>query len=220
MSRCSLDSKAAAWYLCRALRPRADGETALRLMDGSACTVAGSRPIHLAVEGGDLLLIQRSGATMLRRPPSDAVCLRGEVHLRLAGGELFRIPAGERLPAACAHEPKTVPMGEEFVAHLDWYCQLVYAQHRCETVLWERPGVSRPLETGPETLLFLRVVPEADGRLRVSFGGAAREFEVGARVPLELRLRLADLGPGPRLRVEPAGGIRAARLFEATPLDE
>jgi hypothetical protein len=188
-------------------------------MDGSACTVAGSRPIHLAVEGGDLLLVQRSGATMLRRQPSDAICLRGEVSLRLSGGKEFHIPAGERLPAACAHEPKTVPMGEEFLAHLDWYCQLVYAHHRCELVEWEKPGRSRPLETGPETLLYLRVVPASDGRLRVAYGGPAREFDVGARVPLELRLRLADLGPGPRLEVSPAAAIRAARLFEAEPLD-
>ena len=67
------------------------------------------------------------------------------------------------------------------------------------------------------TLLFLRIVPDADGHTLVAFGGKGREFKLHKGIPLEIRLKLADLGPGPRLTVSPATEIRAARLFSAVP---
>ena len=52
------------------LRRRPDGETALRLMQGVACTVAGGKPIHVAVDTSDLLLDHRSGSFYRHRARS------------------------------------------------------------------------------------------------------------------------------------------------------
>jgi hypothetical protein len=62
-------------------------------------------------------------------------------------------------------------------------------------------------------MLFLRLEPAADGRCEVSFGGASRTFQVSSGVTFALRVRLEDLGPGPRLAVTPAAAIEEARLF-------
>jgi hypothetical protein len=198
------------------LRRREDGATALRLTAGEACTVAGERPLHLAVNGTDLLLLQESGSAFLRQSPSEVVCLRGDLQLRLRDRQRFRIPEGERLPGACANEPRTVPAVDEDLC-LDWYRTLIYERCRVEEIVWERPGVSGPLSAGDDTLLFLRVVPGRSGTLSVRFGGTAREFAIRQSLPLAIRLRLRDLGPGPRLEVSPAAGVKEARLFEARP---
>jgi len=198
------------------LRLHQDGGAALRLMDGVACTVAGGTPLHLAVHETDLLLRQTSGAALLRETPAEVITLRGDLELLLAGNTTFRVPPGERLPAACAAAPRTVPAtGDEL--ELQWYRDLVYRTSRSEDVAWERPGLSRPLAYGPDTLVYLRFAPTARGTLRLSFGGEPRTFDLRAGAPLELRLRLKDLGPGPQLELAPADALKAARLFEAVP---
>lgn len=200
------------------IRRRTDGETALRLKQGVACTVVGTRPIHLAVDGTDLLLRQDKGASFVRFSPPEAVCLRGKLTLRTSDEATFDVPEGERLPAACTNDPRTVPVADEELG-LDWYRDLVYSYHRVERVEWEKPGRSRALWVSPETMLYVRLVPRRGGEVELRFGDAAkaRRYEARTGVNLELRLRLADLGPGPRLEIEPADAVREARLFEATP---
>ncbi len=193
------------------LRSRPDGETALRLMQGMACTVVGTRTIHLAVDTSDLLLRQESGATLMRRGPDEIVCLRGDVQLRYDTTRLFPVPPGERLPAACANDPQTKPVKDTELG-LDWYRELVYSHHRVEVIEF-----SKPLQTGPSTMLFLRFVPRASGEVSIRYGGAARTFTVRKAVELTLRLRFADLGPGPMLEVTPSNAVAEARLFEAIP---
>ncbi|MHC4960293.1 MAG: FecR family protein [Planctomycetota bacterium] len=197
------------------VRARPDGATALRLKGGVACTVAGDRPVHLAVDGTDLLLRQNAGAAFLRFSPPEAVNLRGALVLRHDRG-LFDVPEGERLPAACANDPRTVPVTDEELA-LDWYRDLVYRTWRVERVEWDRPGVSLALRIEAETLLYLRLVPLQDGELEVGRGDVTKRFELHRGATLELRLRLADLGTGERLIVTPPTAIREARLFEAVP---
>ncbi len=199
-----------------------EGGPALRLLEGTAATVVGRVPLHLAVHETDLLLRQESGALILRQTPGEVIALRGAADLLLADGERFRVPVGERLPAACAREPFTSPAAAAEM-DLDWYLALAYGGGLLADVAWEKPlrageaddgRRSEPLAPGaPGTMLFLRLVPTANGRCEVSFGGTKRAFELDAGAPLAIRLRLADLGPGPRLVVTPAAAIREARLF-------
>lgn len=190
-----------------------EGGPALRLLEGSAATVAGRRPIHLAVHETDLLVEQESGAVVLRQTPGEVIALRGVANLLLEGGKRFLVPAGERLPAACAREPFTQPSTASEM-DLDWYLDLAYGGGgTLRDVGWEAPGRSLPFPAEEGTMLFLRLVPSEDGRCEVSYGGKARTFDLDAHQPFALRLRLEDLGPGPRLVVTPAAAIREARVF-------
>ena len=196
------------------LRLREDGETAVRLRGGMACTVAGTRPIHLAVDGTDLLLRQERGAAALRFSPPEVVNLRGTIRLRRDERRIFEIPVGERLPAACTNSPRSVAVTDDKLG-LDWYRDLVYARHRVEPVEWLEPQHrSRAIRFGPKTLLYLRVVPNRTGILRLRFGAGPRDYRVRSGAPLELRLRLGDLGPGPYLELEHDATIREARIVE------
>jgi hypothetical protein len=200
------------------LRRHQAGGPAVRVLLGTAATVAGRVPLHLAVHETDLLLRQESGALLLRQQPAEAIALRGVTDLLLAEGERFRIPPGQRLPAACAKEPFTVPatVGE---LDLDWYLALVYGDATLQAVPWEAPGVSGPLARKEGTLLFLRLGSMAGGRCTVSFGGPAREFTLRRGVPLSLRVPLTDLGPGPHLLVTPPETLQESRLFHASVAD-
>ena len=199
------------------LRRRDDGETALRLKGGMACTVAGARPIHLAVDGTDLLLRQEQGAASLRFSPPEVVNLRGTVRLRRDEQRLFDVPVGERLPAACTNDPRTVPVTDDQLG-LDWYRDIIYARHRVECIEWLRPQRrSTAIRFGPRTLLYLRVVPNSNSTLRLRFGAKPRDYQLRAGAPLELRLRLEDLGPGPHLELEHDATIHAARIVEFEP---
>ena len=198
------------------IRARADGRAALRLTSGAVCTVADGTPIHLAVHDTDLLLTQRSGAAILRSAPADAVCLRGDLGLDQIGGVTFPVPPGRRIPAACAKEPRTVGVTEDEL-DLGWYRSLVYVACRVEEIVWAEPGVSEPLDAGADTLVYLRIEPDRSGPFTLTYGGAPRRFNLLKGAPLELRLRLSDLGGGPRLEADPAAAITEARLFTATP---
>ena len=197
------------------LRKHNVGGPALRLMDGVVCTVAEETPIHIAVDDTDLLLRQESGAALMRQAPGEAVALRGELRLLISGGGYFRVPPGERLPAACATAPRTagIKLGE---LDLAWYRDLVYTTSRFEEIKWSRPGCSEPFEACADTMIYLRAVPEENGTLEISYGeGEPREFPLFAGKPLQVRLRVRDLGPGPELRVSPSKAITQARIFEA-----
>lgn len=203
------------------LRLRDDGSPALRLGDGAAAAVAGDRPVHLAVDGTDLLLDLQSGACYLNRNPGEAACLRGSLFLDRAKGGRFHIPEAERLPAACASEPKTVALVESDL-DLDWYRDLVYRDYRWRDLTWTEAGPGRHVAaTRPgDEVLFLRLVPAENGTIEVARGGPPRAFRVREGKPLRLRLRLRDLGPGPDLELRCAGpfpALREARLFSATP---
>jgi hypothetical protein len=194
------------------LRRHEAGGPALRLLEGVAATAAGRAPLHLAIHETDLLARQETGALLLRQAPGELIVLRGATDLLLADGERFAIPPGERLPAACAREPFTTAATATEM-DLDWYLALAYGGGLLADVPWQEPGRSEPLDAAPGTMLFLRLVPSANGRCEVSFGGAERSFDLDAGTPLALRLRLEDLGKGPRLAVTPASAIRDARLF-------
>lgn len=194
------------------LRRHEAGGPALRLLDGVAATVAGRVPIHVAVHETDLLVRQESGALLMRQTPGEVIALRGAADLLLADGERFRIQPGERLPAACAREPVT-SLATAAQIDLDWYFALAYGGGSLADVAWEKPGASEPIDAASGTMLFLRLLPSANGRCEVSFGAASSSFELDAGAPLALRLRLEDLGPGPRLAVTPPTAIREARLF-------
>ena len=198
------------------LRRRDDGRTALRVVQGEVCTVADDGPIHIAVSGTDLLLTQESGAALVRVTPAEAICLRGDLFLNVSHRETFRVPAAQRLPAACAKEPATVAVAPDDI-DLEWYRGLVYRQSSVTHVEWERPGVGKPIKAGPQALLYLRILAPAGGTLTVSYGGAPRRFSLRKGKALSLRLQLADLGPGPTIEVAPAAGIAEARVFEAVP---
>ena len=93
---------------------------------------------------------------------------------------------------------------------------MVYDTSRFEPVEWNAPGRSDELETDGSTMLYLRAVAHTGTSLRIAFGSGARIYRLGRGRPFELRIPLADLGPGPVLTVEPANAIREARLFAAT----
>jgi hypothetical protein len=200
------------------VRAHQRGGIALRLLHGATCAVAGPRPLYLAVHETDLILRLRAGAALLRRRPTDAVALRGELDLLLENGRRFRVPEAERLPAACAKEPATKPVGDDEL-ELDWYRDLVFEPGwHVEELKLDADGRCKPRWcTGPDTMLYLRIVPPASGTLRISFGGEPREFALRADSELRLRLRTADLGPGPVLQVTPAAGLKEARVFGAKP---
>ena len=63
---------------------------------------------------------------------------------------------------------------------------------------------------------LVRAVAHTGTSLRIAFGSGARVYRLDRGRPFELRIPLADLGPGPVLTVEPANAIREARLFAAT----
>jgi hypothetical protein len=188
-----------------------EGGPALRLLEGVAATVAGARPLHVAVHETDLLLEQESGSLLVRQTPGEAIALRGVTDLLLGSGKRFRVAAGERLPAACVREPFTMP-ATAVEMDLEWYLTLQYGGGTLSDVTWEKPGTSEPLHAEPGTMLYLRFEPKVDGKADVSFGGKTRTFKLAAGAPLDLRLRLEDLGPGPRLAVSPAPA--QARLFD------
>jgi len=195
------------------LRRRNDGQTALRLINGTVCTVAGSKSIHVAVHGTDLLLENIEGAAMLRSAPPEAVCLRGRLVLSVDDGRRFDVPPGHRLPAACSNDPQTIA-ASSLELDLDWYRSLVFRPgFRAEDVEWERPGVSRPM-VADATLLYLRLARPNGEPATVRFGGETRTFRARA---VELRIPLSNLGPGPVLEVTPANAIAEARLLRATP---
>jgi len=200
------------------LRAHQQGGIALRLIDGVACTVAGPRPLHLAVHETDLILRLRNGAALLRKRPAEAVALRGQLFLLLEDGKRFRVPEAELLPAACAKAPATKPVADGEL-DLDWYRDLVFQPGWfVEELQLDEDGRCKPTWcTGPEAMLYLRLVPPASGALRISFGGEPREFALHSDSELRLRLRLRDLGPGPVLHVTPAAGLKEARVFGVQP---
>ena len=199
------------------LRRRADGRVALRLLAGDAATVVGTQPIHLAVDDTDLLLTQSAGATLLRRQPSDAVCLRGMLNLHTESGGRWRVPEGERLPAACAHEPETDRMDVETL-DLEWYFALLYESARSRNVRWKGSGISLPIEATDTTLLYLRLEPKQSGDCTIAFGdGAGRTFKLVGSHCFELRVPIKSLGAGPTLRITPGFTVEQARLFDVTP---
>ncbi|HEX5135872.1 MAG TPA: hypothetical protein VFY93_02790 [Planctomycetota bacterium] len=193
------------------LRKHDAGGPAVRLVEGVAATVAGGEPIHLAVQETDLLLRQESGALLVRQMPGEAIVLRGVADLLLAGGGRFRIPAGDRLPAACVREPFSTPATATEM-DLEWYLALQHGGGSLVDVPWERAGRSEPLHVEPGTIVYLRLESASNARCEVSFGGEPRVFELDADKPLSVRLRLDDLGPGPRLSVSPTP--TSARLLK------
>lgn len=195
------------------LRRHEAGGPALRLLEGTAATVAGEEPLHVAVHETDLLVRQESGALVVRQAPGEAIALRGVADLLLAGGKRFRIGPGERLPAACVREPFTTPATATEM-DLEWYLALEHGGGSLADVSWEEPGRSEPLRAEPGTIVFLRLVPAAGGRCEVSFGGKPRVFDLDAGKPLALRFRLSDLGPGPRLLVSPPSALRESRVLQ------
>jgi len=195
------------------LRKHDAGGPAVRLVEGVAATVAGGEPVHLAVQETELLLRQESGALLLRQMPGEAIVLRGVTDLLLAGDQRFRIPAGERLPAACVSEPFSAPATATEM-DLEWYLALQHGGGSLADVLWERKGLSEPLKEEPGTWIYLELLQAANGRCEVSFGGKSREFELDAGKLLKVRLKLDDLGPGPRLEVTPPTALRTARLLK------
>jgi hypothetical protein len=195
------------------LRRHDEGGPALRVMEGTAATVAGGEPVHVAVHETELLLRQESGALLVRQTPGEAFALRGVSDLLLAGGKRFRIPAGDRLPAACVREPFTTAATATEM-DLSWYLDLEHGGGTLADVPWEEKGRSEPLDVAPGAMVYLRLLPVKNGKCEVSFGGAPRVFELDAGKPLALRLRLSDLGPGPRLVVSPAPALRDARVLQ------
>jgi len=196
------------------LRTRADGATALRVAGGVACAVAEGGPLHVAVDESDLLLVQRSGASLFRHSPAEAVNLRGDLLLDMGAGRTFPIPPCERLPAACVAEPETVAVTDGELG-LDWYAALAHAGNQVDDVAWQTRLSSAPLPHTPGTLLYLRFAENGGGTLELSFGGAKRRFALDKGDSLELRLRLRDLGEGPVLTLSHAP--REARLFTPRP---
>jgi len=195
------------------LRPRPDGRVALRLLSGAAATVAHDTPIHVSVDGTDLLLTQISGATLLRHQPGEATCLRGHVVLHVEDGSRWRIPESERLPAACARAPESAHASVESL-ELDWYFTLQYREATLRDIVWEREGVSAPLERTPGALLYLRVEPTKSGTFEVRMGaGPGRTFELTRGRRFELRVPLKTLGSADQLHVTPGFRIAQARLL-------
>jgi hypothetical protein len=196
------------------LRNRKDGRVALRLLSGVAATVVGREPMHVAIDGTDLLLTQHSGAALLRHQESDALCLRGELDLHVETGERWRVPSGHRLPAACAHAPESQPFRAERL-ELDWCAALVGQAARHRTIRLDARGRSEPLRPGKGALLYLCARSREALDLRVTFGdGEGRSFEVRGGKPLEVRIPIASLGDGPTLRVEPPHAVKLLRLLE------
>ena len=200
------------------LRPRPDRHVALRLLAGDAATVVGGKPIHISVDGTDLLLTQTSGASLVRQKPGGAVCIRGHLELHAEDGSRWRVPEGERLPAACARAPESARASVEDL-QLDWYLTLRYRDCALKDIVWERKGVSAPIETRAGTLVYLRVEPAQSGTFDVRLGdGPGRAFELTRGRPFELRVPAKTLGSGTRLHVTPGVNVQQARLF-TPPLD-
>jgi len=201
------------------LRSRDDGRVALRLLSGAAATVAGTTPIHLAVNGTDLLLTQHDGAALLRHQESDALCLRGRLELHLESGERWRIPPGHRLPAACAHEPESETYRVDWL-DLDWYEALAGFRAWRDAVTLDADGVSAPLlGVGPDTLVYVAAESRDAVTLTLRYGedGPGRSFRTVPGRTLEVRVPVAALGNGPRLVVTPVTAVtavRQVRLFE------
>jgi hypothetical protein len=204
------------------LRERDDGHAAVRLISGVAALVAGDGPVHVAVDHTDLLIDVTDGACLARHSPSEVVCLRGSSYLRDEQDKRFRIPEAHRLPANCAHAPETRAVTDDEL-DLDWYRSLVYRSWRVEPIEFNRLDddfVARLEDVTDETLLYLRVVPTESGDVELGFGGESRSYPVRKDHPFRLRIKLAALGDGPRLRVAIPGhdsGLKEARLFDAVP---
>ena len=191
------------------LRSRADGRVALRVLHGTAATVAAATPMHIALDGTDLLMSQTDGAALFRRAEADAACLRGTLELHLAQGDRWRVPVGECLPAVCAHDPESAPMRvEEF--EFDWYDQLIgQERRRRETVV---PGAF--VDATPHTLLYVRARAAERTTLTIRYGEGSRTYELPAGRDFEIRVPLRTIGEPGTLEFEPRNVIRAARLFE------
>jgi len=189
------------------LRARADGAVALRLTAGALAASAAGRPIHLAVEDTGLLLRLDRGACLLAQSPSEATCLRGRLVQLLADGAEFPVPPARRLPAACVEEPQTEGVDLDAL-DLDWYRRLAFAS-------WEAFDAAGPVPG--DAWLYVQCRAEAATTVRVGFGGTAREYPLGRERTLRLRVRLADLGPGPRVTVEPRAVVERAIAFRADP---
>jgi len=201
------------------LRHRADGRAAVRLVLGAAAVVAGEAPVHLAVDGTDLLLVLEAGACLLRRDVPDAVCLRGTLFLDAAGGGLFRVPEGHRLPAQCATAPRTAAVPDEEV-DLDWYYGLVYAACEVEALrLLERAdgslGATLPAPA-PGSHLYLRLVPTEGGAFVLRLGAFERRYRLRPDEPFRLRVPAAA---GALVLELPgaASGLKEARVARLTP---
>ena len=204
------------------LRERDDGHAAVRVISGVVALVAGDGPVHVAVDRTDLLIDVDDGACLARQSPPEVVCLRGSSYLRVAEKERFRIPESHRIPANCAHAPVTFSVTDEEL-DLDWYRSLVYRSWRVESIDFKRLDddfVARLAAVSDQTLLYVRVVPTESGHVELSFGGETRSYPVRKDHTLRLRLKLSDLGDGPRLRLALPGhesGLKEARLVDAVP---
>lgn len=200
------------------LRRQPSGGAAVRLRSGTVALVAAESPARVAVESSDLLVSVRNGACLVNRSPGEAVALRGTVELDAGPGRAFVVPEGHRLPAACAKDPVSVPV-EEGELELEWYDELLYGDCRDAPVEWARSArgerTSVPIRASKGDLLFVELLPDADGRLALRFGGGERTFEVARGRPFRLRVALEELGPGPALELAFPGrdaGLRAARI--------
>jgi len=195
------------------LRSRRDGRVALRLLAGDVATVANGKPIHVSVEGTDLLLTQTDGAALLRHQPGDAICLRGTLELHVEDGSRWRVPEGERLPASCARTPEST-FTTVADLQLDWYFTLQYGECCVRDIVWEREGESAPITHGPGSLVYLCAQPTRSGTFEVRLGdGPGRAFELVRGKRFELRVAIASLGTGTRLHVTPGFNVKQARLF-------
>ncbi|MHC4938750.1 MAG: anti-sigma factor family protein [Planctomycetota bacterium] len=196
------------------LRQRNDGRVALRLLSGAVATVAGDEPMHLAVDGTDLLFTQYSGAALLRHQESDALCLRGRLELHVETGERWLLPVGHRLPAACARAPESEPFLAERL-ELDWYESLVGQSTRHKTIRLDVRGRSKPIQASDGALLYLYARCRDGHDLKLTFGeGEGRIFPMRAGTRLEIRIPLSSLGKGPILTAEPAHVVKQLRLLE------
>jgi hypothetical protein len=201
------------------LRPRPDGRAALRLEAGVAATVAGSEPIHVALDATDLLLTQHAGAALLRKSESDVLCLRGRLELHLASGGRWRIPVGHVLPAACAQEPESAPFSAQRI-ELDWYDALYDRRADRTTIELSPDGRSEPLDAPGDALLYASFATRAAGEVTVRFidgegvDGEGRTFRTAPDGTLEIRVPLRSLGDGPVLEIRPPEAVRQVRLLE------
>ncbi|MGQ0614552.1 MAG: anti-sigma factor family protein [Planctomycetaceae bacterium] len=207
---------------CLQLRHREDGRAAVRLLGGSAAIVAGRTPVHLAVEGTDLLLTLESGACLLRHGVPDAICLRGRLFLDTPAGQRFPVPEGHRIPAQCSSAPRSAAFADDEV-ELDWYHALVYRQCSVQclefTLRDEATLVTPALAPAPHSFLYLHVVPTASGTLTLRHGGVVRSFRLRKDEPFRLRLPATGAGP---LELDLPGspsGLKEARLVSFTPKD-
>mgnify|MGYP006969400947 FL=1 len=81
-------------------------------------------------------------------------------------------------------------------------------------VAWTEPGRAE-IAPGPDLYLYLRILPRETETLRITFGNSTRDFALREGRELRLRLKLADLGEGRTLRLQPPIEPLEARILEA-----